>query len=102
MKVDCNAYRSFASHASVVAAGFLLFCLLASGSTSAKSITPASQRSTVDGVCSTGAGGLDVRELKPNISVPREISGGKSHYYKFEVRGNAYSHAVVDQRGIDV
>ena len=102
MKVSCDADRSPASHPLIIAAVFLLACLLGNRHINAKPITALTQDSTVDSLCSPNAGGLDLRQLKPNISIPREISGGNSHYYKFEVRGNAYSHAVVDQRGIDV
>ena len=102
MIVHRDTDRSFARHPLIVAAAALFACLITSEYISAKSTTPFAQETTSQSLCAENAGGLDLRQLKPNIAVPREISGGNNHYYKFEVRGKAYAHAVVDQLGIDV
>ncbi|MCI0621020.1 MAG: tetratricopeptide repeat protein [Acidobacteria bacterium] len=44
----------------------------------------------------------DVRALALGVQVEREIAGGKSHTYEFNVNSGEYVHVVVDQRGVDL
>ncbi|HWN99455.1 MAG TPA: CHAT domain-containing protein [Blastocatellia bacterium] len=44
----------------------------------------------------------DVRSLEPGKSVERLLAGGETHSYRITLAAGQFSHAVVNQRGIDL
>ncbi len=44
----------------------------------------------------------DVRELKPNQIIEREMTGKETHRYKFDLKRGEFFQVRVEQKGVDV
>ncbi|MDT4967502.1 MAG: hypothetical protein QOJ64_2239, partial [Acidobacteriota bacterium] len=44
----------------------------------------------------------DVRELPPNTTLEREMTGAETHRYKFAMKANEFFQVRVEQKGVDV
>src|SRR4029077_8106408 len=43
-----------------------------------------------------------IRELLPNQTLEREMTGAETHRYKFDLKANEFSQVRVEQKGVDV
>src|SRR5439155_26910194 len=44
----------------------------------------------------------DVRVLRSDAAIERELAAGQSHTYRLTLTPEQYAHIVIDQRGVDV
>ncbi len=44
----------------------------------------------------------DIRELQPNQTIEREMTGKETHRYKFDLKSGEFFQVRVEQKGVDV